>query len=149
MEVSEVRKRLRETVDRAKRAAAAQFGRIRVLKKSVNSLATEPWPSASPTGRLVAAFLSRLLRGELPAGWDATLPIFPADAKGMATRVASGKVLNAVAANLYAAHKVALVAYAAPSTSKGIKSNMVKTIYVRIPGFGWPVRAKSRKNSRC
>ncbi len=33
----------------------------------------------------------------LPAGWDADLPIFPADAKGMATRISGGKVLNAVA----------------------------------------------------
>jgi transketolase len=33
----------------------------------------------------------------LPAGWDADIPVFPADAKGMATRVASGKVMNAIA----------------------------------------------------
>ena len=33
----------------------------------------------------------------LPLGWDADLPTFPADAKGMATREASGKVLNALA----------------------------------------------------
>ncbi|HET6882556.1 MAG TPA: transketolase [Pirellulales bacterium] len=36
-------------------------------------------------------------QGELPAGWDAELPAFPADAKGLATRVSSGKVLNAIA----------------------------------------------------
>ena len=35
--------------------------------------------------------------GKLPQGWDAEIPIFPADAKGMAGREASGKVLNAVA----------------------------------------------------
>lgn len=35
--------------------------------------------------------------GELPAGWDAEIPSFPADAKGLATRVSSGKVLNAIA----------------------------------------------------
>ena len=33
---------------------------------------------------------------ELPAGWEASLPTFEADAKGMATRASSGKVLNAV-----------------------------------------------------
>ncbi|VTU19130.1 transketolase [Variovorax sp. PBL-E5] len=33
----------------------------------------------------------------LPAGWDSALPSFPADAKGLATRDASGKVLNAIA----------------------------------------------------
>ena len=40
------------------------------------------------------------MRGELPAGWDADIPVFPADAKGMATRVASGKVMNAIAPTL-------------------------------------------------
>jgi transketolase len=35
--------------------------------------------------------------GTLPEGWDADLPHFPADAKGLATRDSSGKVLNAVA----------------------------------------------------
>ena len=37
---------------------------------------------------------------ELPEGWDKNLPTFPADAKGMATRESSGKVLNAVAQNI-------------------------------------------------
>jgi transketolase len=35
-----------------------------------------------------------------PEGWDADLPSFPADAKGMATRASSGKVLNALALKL-------------------------------------------------
>jgi transketolase len=39
----------------------------------------------------------RMLRRELPDGWDQGLPTFPADPKGMATRDASGQVLNAVA----------------------------------------------------
>ncbi|HMK22488.1 MAG TPA: transketolase [Terriglobales bacterium] len=37
---------------------------------------------------------------ELPQGWDKNLPSFPADAKGMATRESSGKVLNALAQNI-------------------------------------------------
>jgi len=40
------------------------------------------------------------LRNELPAGWDAAIPVFAADAKGLATREASGKVMNAIAARL-------------------------------------------------
>ncbi len=40
------------------------------------------------------------MRGELPAGWDADIPVFPADPKGMKTRVASGKVMNAIAPKL-------------------------------------------------
>ncbi|MCJ7433876.1 MAG: transketolase, partial [Anaerolineales bacterium] len=44
--------------------------------------------------------LDRRLTGNLPAGWDESLPSFPADPKGMATRAASGKVLNALAAKI-------------------------------------------------
>jgi len=40
------------------------------------------------------------LARKLPAGWDAELPEFPADPKGVATRAAAGKVLNALAAKL-------------------------------------------------
>jgi transketolase len=36
----------------------------------------------------------------LPEGWDADIPEFPADAKGLASRDSSGKVLNAVARNV-------------------------------------------------
>jgi transketolase len=36
------------------------------------------------------------MAGDLPQGWDAGIPSFPADPKGMATRVASGKVLNEI-----------------------------------------------------
>ena len=37
----------------------------------------------------LAAELQCSLRGELPSGWDADIPLFPADPKGMATRSAS------------------------------------------------------------
>ncbi len=40
------------------------------------------------------------LHTDLPDGWDKDLPDFPADKKGLATRVASGKALNAIAPNL-------------------------------------------------
>ena len=48
----------------------------------------------------LAAELQGRLREELPAGWDADIPNFPADAKGMATRVAGGKVMNAIGPKL-------------------------------------------------
>jgi transketolase len=41
--------------------------------------------------------LERRLMGELPENWDANLPIFPAESKGVATRAASGNVINALA----------------------------------------------------
>jgi transketolase len=37
------------------------------------------------------------MKGELPPDWISAIPSFPADAKGMATRVSSGKALNAIA----------------------------------------------------
>lgn len=46
------------------------------------------------------AELLRRLDGELPADWDSGLPTFPADPKGLASRAASGKVLNALAPRL-------------------------------------------------
>jgi transketolase len=39
-------------------------------------------------------------RRELPPAWASQLPTFPTDAKGMASRISSGKVLNAVAAQV-------------------------------------------------
>ena len=45
----------------------------------------------------LAVELQRRLEGELPHDWDAGLPVFPADSKGVATRAASGKVINALA----------------------------------------------------
>jgi len=45
----------------------------------------------------LAAEIDAIQKHELPAGWDKALPTFPADAKGMATRDSSGKILNAIA----------------------------------------------------
>jgi transketolase len=45
----------------------------------------------------VATEIELIERRELPAGWDADMQPFPADAKGMASRVSSGKVLNQIA----------------------------------------------------
>ncbi|HYL96151.1 MAG TPA: transketolase [Terriglobales bacterium] len=45
----------------------------------------------------MAQDLQGLISGKLVQGWDADLPVFPADPKGMATRDASGKAMNALA----------------------------------------------------
>lgn len=42
----------------------------------------------------------RMQKRQLPDAWDKNLPTFPADAKGMATRESSGKVLNVLAQNI-------------------------------------------------
>jgi transketolase len=48
----------------------------------------------------LAKAFQQVMRGELPDGWDRDIPAFPADAKGLATRFAAGKVMNAVAPRL-------------------------------------------------
>jgi transketolase len=45
----------------------------------------------------LAARLDRMEENELPDGWDADLPVFPADAKGPASRDSAAKALNAIA----------------------------------------------------
>jgi transketolase len=47
----------------------------------------------------LAGQFSRMRKFENPEGWDKELPTFPADAKGLATRDSSSKVLNAIARN--------------------------------------------------
>ncbi|MFI5458866.1 MAG: transketolase [Isosphaerales bacterium] len=48
----------------------------------------------------LATEIDLMQRRQLPAGWDRNLPVFPADAKGIAGRDASGKVLNVLAENI-------------------------------------------------
>lgn len=48
----------------------------------------------------LAAEIDLMQRRELPSGWDRNFPVFPADAKGLAGREASGKVLNVLAQNI-------------------------------------------------
>jgi transketolase len=44
--------------------------------------------------------LFRMQHRQLPDGWDTDIPVFPPDAKGLASRDSSNKVLNAAAKNL-------------------------------------------------
>ncbi|MDD2582200.1 MAG: transketolase [Desulfuromonadaceae bacterium] len=48
----------------------------------------------------LAQELRLTMEGNLPEDWDAEIPTFPADPKGMASRAASGKVMNAIAPRL-------------------------------------------------
>lgn len=72
-------------VERGKRAEATWNEKFSAYAQAFPGLARE---------------MQGLMRGELPPGWETELPRFPADAKGMATRVASGKIMNAVAPRL-------------------------------------------------
>ena len=53
----------------------------------------DAWAQANPDGR---ARYDRLVGDELSPGWDADLPSWEPDEKGIATRAASGKVINAI-----------------------------------------------------
>ena len=44
--------------------------------------------------------LEEVWRGDLPTGWEASVPVFDPDEKGLATRVSSGQVLNGLAAGI-------------------------------------------------
>ncbi len=48
----------------------------------------------------LAKELEQIISGVLPGGWEQSIPNFPADAKGVATRAASGKILTAIATKL-------------------------------------------------
>ena len=67
------------------------------------SAETEWWDKLSAYARsfpdLAKAF-QEVMSGDLPDGWDRDIPVFPADAKGVSTRIAGGKVMNAVAPRL-------------------------------------------------
>jgi transketolase len=78
---------MRETQARGAKAQQEWNGRLDAYTKAYPELASE---------------LQGRLRSELPGGWNADIPVFPADAKGIATRVAGGKVMNAIAPKLLA-----------------------------------------------
>ncbi|MER6687986.1 transketolase [Streptomyces minutiscleroticus] len=78
----EVLAHTRGAVDRGREAHAAWDKRL------------GEWRSANPER---AAEFDRIAKGELPAGWEEKLPVFETG-KGVATRAASGKVLQALGA---------------------------------------------------
>ena len=81
----EAEEHFRQAVDRGLKSEAEWNERLAAYEKEFPELAGE---------------LRRFMNGELPPGWETDLPRFPADAKGMATRVASGKVMQALQTKL-------------------------------------------------
>jgi transketolase len=73
---------MREAVERGQKAETAWQERFADYARSYPELAAE---------------LQRMIDGKLPEGWDADLPTFEPDAKGMRTRRASSRVINALA----------------------------------------------------
>ncbi len=78
----EVLANFRKAVEDGKKAEGDWKARFSEYQKAFPELAKE--------------FL-QVIQGELAEGWDADIPVFPADSKGLKTRVASGKIMNAIA----------------------------------------------------
>jgi transketolase len=78
-------KHFREALDRGAELKSEWNARMDGYAKAFPELATE---------------LQNRLSGKLADGWDADIPVFPTDAKGMATRAAGGKIMNAFAAKV-------------------------------------------------
>jgi transketolase len=75
----------RQAVDRGRQAEAEWKDMLSAYARAYPDLASELQP---------------IMRGELPQGWDTDMPHFPPDAKGLKTRVASGKILDAITPKL-------------------------------------------------
>jgi transketolase len=77
--------RFRESVSRGEKAEAEWKEKFSAYAQKFPDLARE---------------FEETMRGQLPKGWDEGIPNFPPDPKSLATRAASGKVLNAIAPKL-------------------------------------------------
>ena len=77
--------RFRESVSRGEKAETEWKEKFSAYTQKFSELARE---------------FEETMRGKLPKGWDGGIPDFPPDPKGLATRAASGKVLNAMAPKL-------------------------------------------------
>jgi len=75
----------REAIERGENNEASWSARFRLYIEAFPELSSE---------------LQSSLRGELPKGWNEDIPTFPLDPVGIATREASGKIMNAVASKL-------------------------------------------------
>lgn len=75
----------REAVERGKAHDAQWQARLRAYAEAFPELA-EQW--------------DRFLKGELAPGWEKSLPVFGPETGALATRQASGKVLNAIASQI-------------------------------------------------
>jgi transketolase len=81
----EVLEHMRRAVDRGEEEEGKWNARFEAYREQYPELAAE---------------LQQMIRGELPDGWDADIPEFEPDPKGMRTRRASRRVINAIAPRL-------------------------------------------------
>ena len=81
----EAEQHFRQTVEHGRKAEAEWNAKLAAYTNEFPELAHE---------------LRQLINGELPQGWEVDIPQVAADAKGMATRVASGRVLQTLKSKL-------------------------------------------------
>jgi transketolase len=98
----------------------------------------------------LAAALDCIYDRRLPSDWDESLPVFPTDAKGLATRVSSGKVLNAIAAKV--PWLIGGAADLAPSTMTDLTAPLVTSF--QAPGSSGDYSGRNfhfgiREHSMC
>jgi transketolase len=75
----------RRAVDKGNKAEEDWQSRLSEYQKAFPELAKE---------------FMQVIRGEIAEGWDMEMPVFPPDSQGLKTRVASGKIMNAIAPHL-------------------------------------------------
>ena len=98
-EIAATKKELGLNPDEKFAMPADVFAHVRSVKERGAAVRKEwdgkfaQWQSAHPER---ASLLKRLVARELPTGWEATLPVFESG-KDVATRTASGHVINAIA----------------------------------------------------
>ena len=98
-EIAATKKELGLNPDEKFAMPAEIFAHVRAVKErgavahAEWNMKFDVWSAANPERHQL---LTRLQKRELPAGWDSTLPVFEAG-KDLATRAASGHVINAIA----------------------------------------------------
>ena len=79
---SQVSEHMRQAIDRGQKMQQDWNAQLAQYRRAYSDLGVE-W--------------DRIQLGQLPPGWDAAIPVFPADPKGLASRDSSNKVENAIA----------------------------------------------------
>ncbi len=78
----------------------AHFAEVKSSGEKANAAWNESFTAYKQAYPELAAQFELAVSGDLPAGWDADLPVYTTEDKPMSTRVASGNALNGLAKNV-------------------------------------------------
>jgi transketolase len=79
---------------------AKHFGKARISGEKIEKIWNNQYKNYSKKHPALAKEFQQFIAGELQSDWDINIPVFPVDDKGMSTRVAGGKVMQAINPNL-------------------------------------------------